>query len=131
MTHQPHTGHRAVIQAALDDYWLTTDLMAPFDTHDVTAHIETYLISSGYTITPDIPRTPMPTRTTITVHAVLIAVVVASAISTALRGDWLWTTLATALITVQIRELLGDLAERRHRRNARPIVIDRPTSRQP
>lgn len=45
-------GHRPVIQAALDDWWLTTDPAHP----DLTAaaeQIELYLTSSGYRVTPD------------------------------------------------------------------------------
>ncbi|MGW1324812.1 hypothetical protein ACWD64_19995 [Streptomyces antibioticus] len=46
----PH--HLAVIAAALDDWWLVTDPRAPFDGAAIAPRVETYLLSSGYEITP-------------------------------------------------------------------------------
>jgi len=115
MTHQPHTGHRAAIQAALDDYWLTTDPMAPFDTHDVTAQIEMYLTSSGYQITPDIPRNHhMPTRTAITLTATLALICLTGTITCAIQGDWGWAFVALTGTGAFTYELLGDLTDRHH-----------------
>ncbi|MFF8034893.1 hypothetical protein [Streptomyces sp. NPDC016626] len=58
--------HRVVIAAALEDWWITTDLAQPFEPHAVAETVEFYLISSGYTIAPDTRTTPMhtPPRTT-------------------------------------------------------------------
>jgi len=119
MTHPPHTGHRAIIQAAIEDWWITTDLMAPFDTHDVTAQIEMYLTSSGYQITPDIPRTHrMPTRTAIALTATLALICLGGAIASAIQGDWGWAFISLVGAGAFTYELLGDLADRRHHTHA-------------
>lgn len=44
--------HLVVVAAALDDWWTTTDPGLPFDSHDVAAHVEMYLLSSGYHVAP-------------------------------------------------------------------------------
>ncbi|MGW1035033.1 hypothetical protein ACWD4Z_22955 [Streptomyces antibioticus] len=41
-----------MIAAALDDWWLLTDPAAPFDGAAIAPRVETYLLSSGYEITP-------------------------------------------------------------------------------
>ncbi|KPC86273.1 hypothetical protein ADL35_12380 [Streptomyces sp. NRRL WC-3753] len=51
---------RAVIAAALEDWWITTDPVEPFVPATVAADVELHLISSGYRITHD-DRTTMPT----------------------------------------------------------------------
>ncbi|MCM8550043.1 hypothetical protein [Streptomyces sp. STCH 565 A] len=50
---------RAVIAAALEDWWTTTDPVEPFAPTTLAADVELHLISSGYRITPD-DRTTMP-----------------------------------------------------------------------
>lgn len=130
MTHQPHTGHRAVIQTALEDWWINADFATPFDPHAVATQVETYLTHSGYTITPDTPRTPMPTRASITLAACLGLLCLFGAIASAIRTDWTWAAAGLIGAGTFTYEVLGDIAERRHRRTARPIVIDRPESRQ-
>lgn len=130
MTHQPHTGHRAVIQAAIEDWWITADFGEPFNPHAVATQIETYLTNSGYQIAPDIPRTPMPTRTSIALACFLALVCLGATIASALHGDWVWALASLTGAGAFTYEVLGDVAERRYRRNARPLVLDRPESRQ-
>lgn len=130
MTHQPHTGHRAVIQDALEDFWLNADPREAFDTHTVAELVADYLTHSGYTITSDTPRTPMPTRASITLAIFLALVCLGGAIGSAIHNDWVLATAGLLGAGAFTYEVLGDIAERRHRRTARPIVIDRPESRQ-
>jgi len=116
MTHQPHTGHRAVIQTALEDWWLNTDLSKPFEPHDVATQVDTYLTHSGYTITPDNPRTPMPTRRAITGTVLVALLCAASTTGTAIRHEWGWT-MAGALITGFLtREATRAINDRRQNR---------------
>ncbi|MEU9654420.1 hypothetical protein AB0E00_36765 [Streptomyces sp. NPDC048110] len=64
---------RAVIAAALEEWWITTDPVEPFVPATVAADVELHLISSGYRITQD-DRTTMPTpRTEPTCDASTIA----------------------------------------------------------
>ncbi|MFE9923291.1 hypothetical protein ACFYQA_17400 [Streptomyces sp. NPDC005774] len=58
MTSQPST-HQAVIAAALEHWWITTDPLADFDFMEVAQTVETHLINSG-SIAPDTGTTPMP-----------------------------------------------------------------------
>lgn len=44
--------HRAVIDAALRDWWLTADPTAP-DLQNAAIRVELYLTSSGYEVRPD------------------------------------------------------------------------------
>ncbi|PWG08762.1 hypothetical protein DF268_35925 [Streptomyces sp. V2] len=48
--------HLVVVAAALDDWWITTDPVQPFDSHSVAAHVELYLLSSGYHTVPNTAR---------------------------------------------------------------------------
>jgi hypothetical protein len=120
MTTQPQPGHRAVIEAALYDWWTTTDPIQPFHAPAVAAQIEMYLLSSGYIIAPDTPRKPpMPTRRSITAVAAIAVLCAVSVVLAARRGDWAWAaagTLATGLLT---REGIRDIRDRRHHRSAR------------
>lgn len=126
----PH-GPRHVIEEALTDWWFTTDPMQPFHIPAVAEQVETYLLSSGYTITPDIPRNHrMPTRSSIALTAFLALICLGGTITSTIRSDWGWAIGSLVGAIVFTHELLGDLNERRHRRNTRPIVIDRPKNRQ-
>lgn len=126
---QPHTGHRAVIQAALEDWWITADLDKPFEPPAVAVQVELYLASSGYTITPDIPRTPMPTRASIALACLLALVCLGGTIGSAIHGQWVWALAGLVGCGTFAYEAGGDIAERRHRRNARPVILNRPGSR--
>lgn len=127
MTHQqPHTGHRAVIQAALEDWWIAADLDQPFTPAAAAVQIEMYLTSSGYQITPDIPRTPMPTRASITLACLLALICLGATIASAIHGNWALALAGLVVAGVFAYEAGGDIAERRHRRNAQPLVLDRP-----
>lgn len=126
MTHQPHTGHRAVIQAAIEDWWITADLPEPFNPHAVASQIDMDLNSRGYTITPDTPRNHrMPTRTTLALSAFLALACLGGGIASAFHSEWGWAFVALVGAGAYTYELLGDLTERRHRQGARPIVLER------
>lgn len=51
---QPPAQHTPadVIAAALDDWWITTDPLQPFDIPAVADHIDTYLRHAGHLMTP-------------------------------------------------------------------------------
>lgn len=119
MTHQPHTGHRAVIQAAIEDWWIAADFAEPFDPHAVAVQIELYLTGRGYQITPDTPRTPMPTRTSIALACFFSLVCLGGTIAAALHDDWIWACAALTGSGVFAYEVLGDITERRYRRTTR------------
>ncbi|WP_329545544.1 hypothetical protein OG548_14295 [Streptomyces sp. NBC_01356] len=119
MTNQPKPGHRAVIQAAIEDWWITTDPGAPFHTPAVAEQIEMYLISSGYHITPDLRRKPMPTRRAIVTVILLAVVCVGSAFLAAVRGDWWWAALGLIGAGLLTTEAVRDISDRRHWRPAR------------
>ncbi|WP_329338554.1 hypothetical protein OG866_27000 [Streptomyces sp. NBC_00663] len=119
---RPATGvppHREVIEAALDHWWITTDPVQPFHIPAVAEHVETYLAASGYRITPDTGRPPVPTLRAIAVALVLAVICAASVVFAALRGDWEWAgigALGTALLTY---EGIRDINDRRRGRGAR------------
>uniref|UniRef100_A0AAU1ZZG4 Uncharacterized protein n=1 Tax=Streptomyces sp. NBC_00093 TaxID=2975649 RepID=A0AAU1ZZG4_9ACTN len=119
MTHQPHTGHRAVIQDALEDWWLNTDPREPFNTHTVAGLVEDYLTHAGYQIAPGIPRTHVPTRLSVIVSSLLVLVCLASALGSAIRSDWIWAAIGLAAGLAYAHEVLGDIAKRRHYRSTR------------
>lgn len=49
----PAGNHLDIIAAALDDWWTVTDPRAEFNGADIAPHVEQYLLSSGYHITPN------------------------------------------------------------------------------
>lgn len=115
-----HTSaHQKVIAAALEDWWITTDPMKPFEPADVAVRVDEYLAGSGFTIAPNLRKHRMPTRRTIAGAALIALLCAASATYAAARGEWWWAAmgaLATALLT---RECTRDLADRRRGRGAR------------
>jgi len=116
MTHQTHTGHRAVIQAAIEDWWITTDLPEPFNPHAVATQIDMYLAASGHTITPDPRKHPMPTRRTITGALLIARLTAASTLATAIRHQWGWTTAGALVTGFLTREAIRALGTRRRDR---------------
>ncbi|MFD5251310.1 hypothetical protein ACFWM5_00505 [Streptomyces bobili] len=61
--------HLDVMAAAVEDWWLTTDPAQDRDTGaEVAAHVDMYLHSSGYRITPW-PHTPGPSRARLRLRA--------------------------------------------------------------
>lgn len=119
MTDKPRS-HRAVIEAALYDWWLTTDPHQPFHAPAVAEQVEVYLLSSGYVIGPDIPgNTPVPTRSDITTAVVLAVICTATAILAAVIHDWWWGTLGLLGAGLLVREAHRDIRDRRHARNHR------------
>lgn len=51
--------HLDVVAAALEDWWITTDPVQPFEPRAVAEAVEAQLITSGYYIAPDTEATPM------------------------------------------------------------------------
>lgn len=120
LTAQPApAGHRAVVAAALEDWWITTDPLEPFAPADVAVRIDEYLRSSGFTIAPDLRTNRMPTRRAIACTTLIALVVASSAIAAAWRGDWWWAALGALAAALLARESVRDLADRRHRIHAR------------
>ncbi|MDX3748707.1 hypothetical protein [Streptomyces sp. AK08-02] len=120
MTHQPYTSPHAAIQAALEDWWIHADLDQSFEPPTVATQVELYLTASGYTITPDIPRTPMPTRASITLACLLALICLGTTIAAATNGDWTWALASLIGAGAFTYEAGGDIAERHHRRTTRP-----------
>jgi hypothetical protein len=118
MTTQPH-GHRDVIEAALTDWWTTTDPTQPFHAPAIAEQIETYLLSSGYTIAPDIRKTLMPSRYAIAFSVCLALTCLGATITSATHGNWGWASIALTATGAFTVELLNDLTERRHAQNHR------------
>lgn len=119
MTTNPQPGHQHVIEAALDEWWTTTDPAKPFHIPAVAEHIETHLTHAGYRITPTTPRTPMPTRRDITIAALLALVCTGSVYLAARHGDLWWAAIGTIPAVLLTREAIRDLTDRRNHRNAR------------
>lgn len=117
--HPVTTGPRKVVEAALWDWWLTTDPHADYDPADVAARIDEYLRSSGFTIAPDIRKNRMPTRRSIAAVALIALVCAGSAVLAAWRGDWWWTGIGALGAALLTREVIRDLADRRHGSTAR------------
>lgn len=113
-------GHRQVVEAALWDWWITTDPLEPFAPAAVADQVDLYLVSSGYVIAPNTQGTrPVPTRRDIATVVVLAVVCTGSVIGAAFRGDWEWVcagTLGTVFLT---RESIHDIRDRRHGRPGR------------
>lgn len=116
--HRPE-GHRQVVAAALEDWRITTDPLAPFNPADVAEQVDLYLHSSGYTITPDTRKHPMPTRRSIAAVTLITLLCAASAVFTAHRHEWGWAAIGALATTLLTREILRDLTDRRHGRDAR------------
>lgn len=113
------TGPRAVVEAALWDWWITTDPLQPFAPADVAVRIDEYLHGSGFTIAPDLRKTRMPTRAAIAGTTLIALVVTASTIAAACRSEWWWTAIGALAAALLVREICRDLAARHHHTNAR------------
>lgn len=118
MNQQP-PRHRRIIAAALEDWWITTDPVQPFEPADVADQVDLYLISSGYRIHPDIPRNEMPRLRAIITVAIVTVIVIASTIGAAIRGEWEWAALGAVVTVLLARECIRDLSDRRRGRPAR------------
>jgi hypothetical protein len=111
------TGHRPLIQAALDDWWLTTDPAHP--DLDAAAHqIETHLLNSGYHITPHTPRS------TAVIHRLsytLAALAFASSLTLAALHHW-----ALAIGCLIVAAIYTGLADRQRttRRRAQQAELE-------
>lgn len=94
MTQPTPAGPHAVIAAALEDWWLTTDPAEPFNTAAVAEDVERYLNSSGYRITPDTGTERMtdhsPGRGTLAGTALITLGGLASTAAAAIQGGWGW-----------------------------------------
>lgn len=120
MTTQPRPGHREVIEDALTDWWTLTDPAEPFHTPAVAEQVETYLLTSGYTISPNTRRNPpVPSRTEIAVVLVLAVACVIAVVLAVIRHDWEWVALGTVGTGLLGYETIRDLRDRRQGRGAR------------
>ena len=106
-----HPAHRQVVAAALEDWWLTTDPREPFHAPDVADHVETYLLSSGYTITPDAPA---PSWAAIAFNTALALVAALAAVVFLHDRIWLWAIACIALAAGLAREIHLDITDRHH-----------------
>jgi alkanesulfonate monooxygenase SsuD/methylene tetrahydromethanopterin reductase-like flavin-dependent oxidoreductase (luciferase family) len=116
----PVRGHRDIVAAALDDWWITTDPQAPFHPHELADRIESYLRGSGYAIGPDLPTPQPPTRRETAEIAVLAGICALAAALAAALGDWWWCaagTLGAAALTNTARR---DITTRRRHHQERP-----------
>ncbi|MGW3417035.1 hypothetical protein [Streptomyces phaeochromogenes] len=117
MTTQPR-GHRAVIEAALNDWWINTDPVEPFHSPAVAKQIEEYLLSSGYVIAPDTRKTDMPKRRDIALLIALAAACAAAAVAASIVNDWWWGALGILGAALLTKEARHDIRDRRHARNS-------------
>lgn len=64
ITPTPQTGgpHTDVVAAALEDWWITTDPVQPFEPRAVAESVEAHLVASGYAIVPVPGSPPMPNQ---------------------------------------------------------------------
>lgn len=118
MTQHP-PRHRRIITTALEDWWITTDPLQPFTPDDVAEQVEMYLTTSGYLITPNIPRNRMPTRRAIAAVSLVALAVIASTVGAALNGEWGWSALGFVVTVLLTREGVRDISDRRRGRSAR------------
>jgi hypothetical protein len=119
---QQQPGHRRIIAAALEDWWITTDPVEPFAPDRVADQVDLYLISSGYHISPDTRRTTMPsrlpTRGDIASGIVLAVLAAIATIQAAVLGHEWWALIGGVLTVVLIRDTAGDIRDRRDARRA-------------
>jgi hypothetical protein len=102
MPHPPTL--RESIAAALDDWWITTDPVAPFHAPAVADLVDSYLTGLGYTIHTDTPRNPVPARPgrrEIT-FSVLSGLTAAATIQAAYNGHWWWITSAVLAVVAVV-----------------------------
>lgn len=119
MTHHPAPGHRAVIEAALMDWWTTTDPMQPFDAPEVADHVELYLLSSGYEIGPNTGSTPVTSLPAIAFNLFLALIGALGTYAFITEGIWIWAVGCLALTTALAHEARRDITERLHARRSR------------
>ncbi|GGZ80407.1 hypothetical protein ACFOOM_07700 [Streptomyces echinoruber] len=115
----PAPGHRSVVAAALEDWWLTTDPAEPFDPDDLADHVDTYLASSGYLIAPDITPNRMPLRSVIIADVLITLFTLAATLGAARQHQWGWTALGTVVTAALARTCIRDLAHRHRTRGQR------------
>ncbi|WP_225080471.1 MULTISPECIES: hypothetical protein [unclassified Streptomyces] len=116
-----HTPHRVVIAEALEDWWLTTDPVAPFDHDQVAEHVDHYLTATGYHITArtnpmqtPTPRPARPSRAATAFDAFLTLACLTGTLIALARHDWWWAWvggLGTCLLGYEL--LLGIIAHHR------------------
>jgi hypothetical protein len=110
------TEHRLLIEAALDQWWTTTDPAQPFHIPAVAEQVETRLNHAGYRITPDTPRTPVPTRRDIAIAALLALICCIGSVYLAARHDWWWAAIGAIPAGLLTREAIRDFTDRRNAR---------------
>ncbi|QQM44987.1 hypothetical protein [Streptomyces liliifuscus] len=115
----PPRGHRDVIEAALDDWWLHTDPCEPFHAPAVAEQVETYLLSSGYVIAPDTRKTAMPRRRDIATLIVLTLACALTAVLAVIVNSWVWGCIGAAGALLLAHQAVTDIRDRRRARNPR------------
>ncbi|MGW5123000.1 hypothetical protein ACWEQ7_02865 [Streptomyces sp. NPDC004069] len=115
-------GHRHVIAAALEDWWLTTDPAAPFDHAQVADHIDHQLTATGYHITTrttpvqnPTPPPAGPSRVTLAVDAFLTLACLTGTLIALARHDWWWAWVGGVGACLLGYELLLGITARLHR----------------
>ncbi|WP_031104306.1 hypothetical protein [Streptomyces sp. NRRL S-146] len=118
-----HTNpHQKVIAAALEDWWITTDPLEPFDPDTVADRVELYLLTSGYYIAPDTGIPPMhtpapPSRTSVAITTLLALACLAGGLASMAHDNWFWAIAGASGAFMLSLEVRDELAERRaHRR---------------
>jgi hypothetical protein len=114
---QPPTP-RETIAAALDDYWITTDPAAPFNTTQAATMIDRYLNGYGYTITTTAAATataaprctcPPPSRATVAFTGLLALACLAGCLASWIRGEQTWAFAALVGATALTNETADNL----------------------
>lgn len=122
MTHSPAPAPRDLITTALEDYWTTADLGAPFEPPAAADMVLTYLAGHGYTITPDtrppVPYRPhhVPSRASVAFAAFLALACLACTITALAHHAWAWSIFALIGTGFLTYEFLDELAERHNAR---------------
>ncbi|MFI6274284.1 hypothetical protein [Streptomyces sp. NPDC050988] len=115
----PPRGHRDVIEAALTDWWITTDPSEPFHSPAVAEQVETYLLDGGYVIAPDTRKTTMPKRRTI-IATLLVALICCTGTGfAAADGRWTWAAFGATVTVLLVVDAARDHSARRHARDRR------------
>lgn len=120
----PDHTPRDIITTALEDYWITNDLGAPFNAPDAADMALTYLAGHGFHITVDTrlptpyqPHKP-PSRASIAATAFLTLACLICTIASLLHHLWGWSVFALIGTGFLTHETLDELAHRRgHRLN--------------
>lgn len=108
--------HQQIVADALMDWWIEADPTAPFNPIDAADQIDTYLRTSGYTLSRRTHTYTGPGRAQIAFTAFLAVACLAGSLLSLARRDWGWTAIALVGAAGLTHELVEEIAERRRRR---------------